>query len=131
MGAFSLKPKNGKMFEKTNKYLNTTKEALSKINLNEYGRMGVAALQQATPKATGETAAAWDYAVIRGKDFTKIVWTNNNTVGDNTIPVAVLLQYGHLSKEGFYIEGIDYINPAMRPIFEDIASKLWKEANKH
>ena len=132
MGGFKLKSKSGaKPFEKTQNYLIHTKKALSKINLNEYGRMGVVALSDATPKDSGESANAWGYEVIRDKDSVKIVWTNSNVVGYNTVPVVILIQYGHLSKDGVYVEGTDFINPALQPIFFDLANKLWKEVNEH
>lgn len=94
--------------------------------LDKYGQMGVATLSAATPKKTGKTSQSWDYEIIRGKHQTKIVWTNSN-VNDGA-NIAILLQYGHGTGTGGYVEGEDYINPAMRPIFENIAKSAWKEA---
>lgn len=132
MGGFKLVSKgSGKPFEKAQKYLINAQGALSKLNLNEYGRMGVVALSDATPKDSGESAESWDYVVQKTKDGAKIIWTNNNVVGQNTVPVVILLQYGHLSKAGVYVEGVDFINPAIAPIFSEMADKIWKEVNKH
>lgn len=131
MGGFKLVSKQRVPFEKTKHYLVNAQGALSSINLDEYGRMGVVALADATPKDSGESASAWDYQIERTKDGAKIIWVNNNVVGYNTVPVVILIQYGHLSKAGVYVEGTDFINPAIQPIFFDVANKLWKEVNKH
>lgn len=94
--------------------------------LDKYGQMGVATLSAATPKDTGKTASSWDYIIERGKDYTKIIWTNSN-INDGA-NIAILLQYGHGTGTGGYVVGEDYINPAMRPIFENIAKSAWREA---
>lgn len=130
MGGFKMGAKNSKPFEKTLKHMTNMQRALDKINLNEYGRMGVVALQDATPKDSGESANAWDYQVVKNDSGASIIFTNDNVVGYNTVPVVILIQYGHLSKAGVYIEGRDFINPALRPIYDDLADKIWKEVNK-
>ena len=130
MGGFKMGAKNSKPFEKTLKHMTNMQRALDKINLNEYGRMGVVALQDATPKDSGESANAWDYQVVKNDSGASIIFTNDNVVGYNTVPVVILIQYGHLSKAGVYVEGRDFINPALRPIYDDIADKIWKEVNK-
>jgi len=90
--------------------------------LDRYGRQGVAALQMYTPKDSGETANSWKYEIFN----LGIAWSNTNVTGDGT-PVAILLQYGHGTKNGGYVQGRDYINPALQPIFDEIADNCWKE----
>ena len=85
----------------------------------------VEALAKATPKDTGKTAASWSYTVTKGKESITITWRNSNIV--DGVPIAVILQYGHGTRNGGYVEGVDYINPAMRPIFERIAARAWGE----
>src|SRR3954469_4209557 len=95
-----------------------------------YGPMGVAALAQATPKETGTTANDWYYEVVDKPGYYAIHWLNSHIEEPGTIPVAVLIQYGHATGNGGYIEGQDYINPAMKPIFDQIAADMWKEVTK-
>ena len=90
--------------------------------LDRYGRQGVAALQMYTPKDSGETANSWKYEIFNFG----IAWSNTNVTGNGT-PVAILLQYGHGTKNGGYVQGRDYINPALQPIFDEIADNCWKE----
>ena len=97
--------------------------------LNKYGKLGVDALKEATPKDTGKTSASWSYEVTEENGCMKIIWRNSN-LGDGWAPIAILLQYGHATRNGGYVKGIDYINPAMAPIFEEIAQEAWKEVNK-
>lgn len=92
-------------------------------DLDKYGREGVEALRLATPKDTGKTADSWEYEIHKKRGHVSIVWTNTNIA--DYIPVALLIQYGHATGNGAYIEGIDYINPAIRPIFEKIADSAW------
>lgn len=94
-------------------------------NLERYAREGVSALASATPIDSGETAASWDYEIRTTKNQVSIYWTNSNV--NNGIPIAVLIQYGHGTKNGGYVLGRDYINPAIRPIFDKIADSVWKE----
>lgn len=98
--------------------------------LQRYGEMGVKALMEATPVDTGKTAASWGYEIVKkGNDYS-IIWTNNNlSEGDHGAPVVVLLYYGHVTKTGGYVEGRDFITPAMRPVFDKIANDAWKEMN--
>ena len=90
--------------------------------LDRYGRQGVAALQMYTPKDSGETANSWKYEIFN----LGIAWSNTNVTSNGT-PVAILLQYGHGTKNGGYVQGRDYINPALQPIFDEIADNCWKE----
>ena len=131
MGGFKLKSKNSKPFNKTQNYLIHASKVMARADLDEYGRMGVVALAAATPKASGESSSSWGYTIKREKGTSSIIFTNDNVVGESTVPVVILLQYGHLSKAGIYIEGYDFINPALRPVFESIRDKIWLEVNKH
>lgn len=101
----------------------------SRLNINQilerYAKEGVEALREATPKNTGATANSWYYKIERSNDRIAIVWSNSNIV--NGVPIAVILQYGHGTRNGGYVEGIDYINPAMKPIFDRIAERAWGE----
>lgn len=90
--------------------------------LDRYGRQGVAALQMYTPKDSGETANSWKYEIFN----LGIAWSNTNVTSNGT-PIAILLQYGHGTKNGGYVQGRDYINPALQPIFNEIADNCWKE----
>lgn len=96
----------------------------SKI-LASYAREGVSALSNATPKETGETAASWDYTIKQGRGRIEIEWTNSNV--NQGANIAVLIQYGHGTRGGGYVQGIDYINPALRPVFDKIAEEIWRQ----
>lgn len=93
-------------------------------NLDTYARQGVTALKSATPVDSAETAASWDYKIERSRGSVSIAWTNTNVV-DGT-PLIILLQYGHGTGNGGYVQGRDIINPAMKPIFDKIAENVWK-----
>lgn len=93
--------------------------------LNQYGRRGVDALSAATPIDSGKTASSWNYEIHRSKDLVEIVWTNSNV--NDGVPIVILLQYGHATGNGGYVQGYDFINPAIRPIFNEIEKDLWKE----
>ena len=98
--------------------------------LNKYGKRGVDALAASTPKDTGLTAASWNYEISRYDDGNvSIVWTNSNMSRD-WFNVALYLQYGHGTRNGGWVEGIDYINPALRPIFEQMADEAWMEVTR-
>jgi len=96
--------------------------------LDKYGEEGVTALRSATPKDTGLTADSWEYRVIRGDGSVSIMFNNTNV--QNGVPIAVILQYGHATRNGGYVQGIDYINPALRPVFEKIAEEAWEEVKR-
>ena len=114
-------------FSKTFKFLQRAKQKKFIEKLSYYGQMGVEALSQATPVRSGKTASSWSYFLWLSKhnNKIKIVWTNDNQ--NKYANVAVLLQYGHATRNGGYVQGIDYINPAMRPVFEKIAQDAWLE----
>lgn len=92
--------------------------------LDGYAREGVAALKAATPVESGETASSWSYKVSRSMGRTTITWSNSHIV--NGAPIAIMLQYGHGTGTGGYVQGRDYINPAIKPVFDKIAEKTWK-----
>ncbi len=112
-------------FEKTYKFLTHVSKKDFRDILHKWGQAGVNALAAATPKDTGETAASWGYEVRKFFNHATITWTNSNIV--DGIPVVILIQYGHGVKGGGYVQGKDFINPALLPIFEDIADSVWKE----
>lgn len=115
-------------FRRFNNILSRSLEAIKLSKLDKYGKMGVEALQEATPKDTGLTSNSWSYEITRTGETIKISWTNSNIV--DGLSVAVLLQYGHGTRDGGYVSGIDYINPAMKPIFDEIADAAWKEVSR-
>lgn len=92
--------------------------------LDGYAREGVIALSNATPKDSGFTAQSWDYEIKSSKGKFEILWTNSNLI--NGVPVAILLQYGHGTGTGGYVRGQDYINPALKSVFDSIAERVWK-----
>jgi hypothetical protein len=96
-------------------------------NLDKYGKAGVAALARATPVDTGLTADSWKYTIVRTRGRPGIEWYNTNVV--NGTSVAILIQYGHGTGTGGYVRGKDYINPAMRPVFDQIVSQFFKEVS--
>lgn len=98
--------------------------------VERYARMGVEALSEATPIDTGETASLWDYKIYTTNRSTKIVWTNDNITRDGT-PIPILLQFGHATKDGGYVEGIDFINPALAPVFKKMVEQVWKEVTSY
>lgn len=94
--------------------------------LAAYGERGVALLSSATPIRSGLTANSWSYEIENNGGSARIVWTNSNIVGEK-YNLAVLIQYGHGTGTGGYVTGIDYINPTLRPLFEEMANSIWKE----
>lgn len=115
-------------FSNLNNFFEKCKGIVHKSNLDKYGQAGVAALKSATPRDTGETASSWYYEIVRGKDSATIEFKNSKLTNSGT-PVAILIQYGHGTGNGGYVEGIDYINPALKPIFQNMADDLWREVN--
>lgn len=117
-------------FSKLTSYFERCKGWLHLSNLDEYGRRGVEALSSATPRDSGETASSWSYSIERrGNSSASIIFHNDNVTPQGT-PVAILIQYGHATKNGAWVEGIDYINPALRPVFENLANDAWREVTK-
>lgn len=112
-------------FKKTDRFLSRLIGWHFERKLNFYGEKGVDALRAATPKDSGETAEAWSYEIVREEGRTALYWRNSHVV--NGTNIAIILQYGHATRNGGFVEGIDYINPAIRPIFEQMAREAWKE----
>lgn len=115
-------------FSKTNKYLRDVKEAARVKILEEYGERGVSALSSATPVDTGLAATSWYYKVSRSGNGSRIEFFNSDI--ENGFPVAIMLQYGHGTGTGGWVEGRDYINPVIQPIFDELAEEAWKEVTR-
>lgn len=115
-------------FKNTEKYLSKLKTEQVFAVLSKYGSLGVNALSNATPTDTGLTAESWYFDVEQRKGYYSIRWHNRHIV--NGLPIAVLLQYGHGTGTGGYVQGRDYIMPAIRPIFDQIAAEAWREVTK-
>lgn len=120
--------KNRGDFSKTDKFFNRLLRRDYLNVLEKYGQQGVAALSASTPVKTGKTASSWEYIITHSPTETKIEWVNTNVVAGTN--VAILLQYGHGTKNGGYVVGRDFINPALRPIFDKMANEVWKEVTK-
>ena len=115
-------------FSKLTSFLEKAKETIKLGDLDRYGREGVAALSSATPVDSGLTASSWYYK-IENKNGSAIISFYNSNV-NNGVPIAIILQYGHGTNNGGWVEGRDYINPAILPIFEKIANDAWEEVTK-
>ena len=115
-------------FSKTTRFLERAKHAVRLADLDRFGREGVAALASATPKDSGLTASSWYYEVTYTKSGAKIAFYNSNI--QNGVPIAIILQYGHGTGTGGWVEGRDYINPAIQPIFDRIVDEAWREVTK-
>lgn len=112
-------------FSKTTRYFERLKRVVRMSALDKYGRRGVSALASATPVESGLTASSWRYDVEIEKDSAKITFNNTNI--QNGVPIAIILQYGHGTGTGGWVQGRDYINPAIQPIFDQIVDDAWKE----
>ena len=115
-------------FSKLTRFLTKAKTTVKTLDLDKFGREGVAALASATPVDTGLTARSWYYKVEQKDGSAAITFYNSNI--QNGVPIAILLQYGHGTRNGGWVQGRDYINPAIQPIFDKIAEKAWKEVTK-
>ena len=115
-------------FSKATRYFERVRDAARIKVLEKYGKEGVAALSSATPVESGQTAGSWGYEISRSRGSAKITFTNSNiNIG---FPVAIMLQYGHGTGTGGWVQGRDYINPAIQPIFDKIANEAWEEVTK-
>lgn len=112
-------------FKKLSSFLERMKKPLKKTTLDKYGKEGVQALMAATPVDTGLTASLWHYDINMSKDSSSISFYNDNI--DNGVPIAIVLNYGHGTRNGGYVKGRNYINPAIQPIFDKLAQEAWKE----
>lgn len=112
-------------FEKTESFLDALKNRIYLKKLDRYGRLGVEALANSTPRDSGKTAESWEYEIELGGKTATITWSNSNE--NQGIPIVVLIQYGHGTRNGGYVQPNDFINPAMRDVFNEIANDAWKE----
>ena len=115
-------------FSKLTNFLERAKEGVHLGDLDKYGREGVAALASATPVESGLTASSWYYEVTNKNGVARISFLNSNL--QNGVPIAIILQYGHGTGTGGWVEGRDYINPAVRPLFDKLADTAWREVTK-
>lgn len=112
-------------FNKTERFLKKAHNASKTIDLTKYGEKGVAALQAATPTRTGVTASSWYYKIEKSGSKITLSFLNSNV--NHGVPIAIILQYGHGTNNGGWVQGRDYINPALRPVFDEMAQAIWKE----
>ena len=115
-------------FSKLTRYLEKVKSVVKLSDLDKYGKEGVAALASATPVDTGLTASSWSYEIKHKNGTVSISFKNSNI--QNGVPIAIILQYGHGTRTGGWVQGRDYINPAIQPIFDKIANDAWREVTK-
>ena len=115
-------------FSKLTRFLERAKESVKIGDLDKYGREGVAALSSATPIDSGKTANSWSYE-ITNKDGSVTITFNNSNI-QNGVPIAIILQYGHGTRNGGWVQGRNYINPAIQPVFDEIVDKAWREVTK-
>ena len=115
-------------FSKTIRYLTKVKGSINIQALHKYGREGVIALASATPVDTGKTANSWYYNIESSQGQIRIAFYNSNI--QNGVPIAIILQYGHGTGTGGWVQGREYINPAIRPVFDKIANDVWREVTK-
>ena len=115
-------------FSKLSRYLERVKENAKIGILDKYGKEGVAALASATPTDTGKTANSWYYEIERRNGSVSITFNNSNI--NKNVPIAIILQYGHGTGTGGWVQGRDYINPAIQPLFDRLAEEAWKEVTK-
>lgn len=115
-------------FKNLTRYLEKVKGSFNLSILDKYGREGVTALSSATPIDTGETASSWYYQITNKNGRAILSFYNSNN--QNGVPIAIILQYGHATQNGGWVQGRDYINPAIQPIFDRIVKDAWGEVNK-
>ena len=115
-------------FKNLEKFLRDANGGRIGQGLDALAERGVAALAANTPVESGQTANSWGYEIERKRGRITITWTNSHVV--DGVPISIILQYGHATGTGGYIQGRDYINPAIKPIFDDIATKVWKEVTQ-
>lgn len=115
-------------FKKVNNWLESLKGGLKLSKLDKYGQMGVEALASVTPKQTGKTSESWSYSIERRKDSVEIIWYNSNVV--NGTNIAIMLNFGHATQSGYWVEGKNYIEPALIPIFDKIIEEAGREVSE-
>lgn len=115
-------------FSLATNFFKDLKKAVQHRNLDWYAKLGVDALESATPVDTGKTATSWHYEIVKKRNSTEIIFYNSNI--QNDVPIAIILQYGHATRNGGWVQGRDYINPAIQPIFDKIANDAWHKVVK-
>ena len=127
-GDSMIKLKQKGDFSRATSYMQRIKHFVKKGDLDHFGREGVEALRSSTPVDSGLTASSWNYEVNYTSTGVSISFNNTNI--QNGVPIAIILQYGHGTRNGGWVQGRDYINPAIQPIFDKIANEAWKEVTK-
>lgn len=122
---FMISVKTTGDFNNITRFLNAMNKRDARSILNKYGARGVELLEKATPIKTGKTASSWRYEIHYSNGKYELVWLNDNV--NNGVNIAIILQYGHGTRNGGYVTGIDYINPVIRSVFEEMAEELWRE----
>lgn len=122
-----LVSKGGSKFSKTDTFFQRVLQKVKLSSLDYWGRKGVNALSSATPVDSGETARSWYYQIVRTQNGVRLQWLNSNV--NDGVNIALIIQYGHAARNGVFIEGRDYINPALEPIFDSIEESAWKEVS--
>lgn len=112
-------------FSKTSAHLEKMMRFDPKNILEEYGKIGVAALSKATPVDTGETASQWSYKVVGNRQKYRLIWSNDEMAG--SVPLVVILHYGHANRDGSFTLGVDFINPALKPVYQALGKRLVQE----
>lgn len=115
-------------FKKTMDFLQRSSKLSAIDILHKYGKAGVDALSAATPVDTGETSKMWRYEITTNNSSSSVTWINDSV--NNGIPIVILLQYGHGTRNGGYVTGTDFINPAIKSVMDNIADSIWREVNK-
>lgn len=121
--------KTKKDWSKTREFLEKVREPVYDHLMKKYGEMGVKALKANTPVDTGKTAESWSYEIVKGEHGDKLIFNNSNV--NKHINIAIILQYGYATRNGGWVEGRDYINPAIQPVFDKMAKELWLEVTRN
>lgn len=115
-------------FSKTKSFLKNMMKKQKQLSLDDWGRLGVEALSSSTPVDTGKTASSWSYSIEETKNGITLAWNNENV--NKGVNIALIIQYGHVTRNGVFIKGRDYINPALAPVFDRIEESAWREVKE-
>lgn len=115
-------------FRKTDRFFTRALRQNYRAVLEDYGQLGVQLLADHTPSDSGETAAAWGYKIVEGDGVIRLIWTNSHE--NDGVNVAILIIYGHALQNGSYVEGRDFVTPAMKPLLDELAKRAWREVTK-
>ena len=125
-----IRLRNRGSFDSTILMLEGYKRLLNLSVFNKYGKLGCEVLEYYTPKDTGKTSRSWEYGIDFTAKTVKLYWYNTNKDPNSSVSIAALIQYGHYTPRGYWVEGRDYINPAMRTLFDDMITEMWEEVTK-